>query len=125
MYVHNTCTELGEILFLYTVPSAAPSSLVSPSNTSTSITITWEPPPPHECNGIITHHKIGVRAHLSGVTTFITIPMPALSHNVVGLQPYTAYYLAVAAGTVNGTGPFTSELSVNTPQDGELVCNSS
>ena len=100
------------------VPTAAPTSLVSPRVTSTSLTVTWHPPPLENHNGILTHYVVRVENQRTrGVSSF-SVSSSSLLYTAVGLSPYTTYECSVAAGTINGTGPLTSELSVQTSEDG-------
>ena len=78
----------------------------------------WQPPPVQTRNGIITHYKLRLENQRTGLAHFITIHSSSLSHNAVGLNPYTSYDCSVAALTVNGTGPYSSEHAVQTSEDG-------
>lgn len=82
--------------------------------TSTSVTLSWNLPPASHHNGIITHHVIRVRSHLLGTITSVRVPMPALLHTLVDLQPYSRYDVSVASATDIGPGNYTRNFSIIT-----------
>lgn len=55
----------------------------------------------------------------TGDVQSISVPLSSLSYSAVGLSPYTLYECSVAAHTINGTGPYSSEHSVQTFEDGQ------
>lgn len=115
----NSPTGTLDITVSYSlVPSGPPTRPVSSDVTSTSFTLMWQPPPLQTHNGIITHYKLQLENTRTSVAHFITVHSSSLSHNVVDLSPYTSYECSVAALTVNGTGPYSSEHSVQTSEDG-------
>lgn len=82
--------------------------------TSTSVTLSWKLPPASHRNGIITHHIIRVRSHLFGTIISVVVPMPALLHTLVDLQPYSRYDVSVASATEVGPGIYTRNFSIIT-----------
>ena len=82
--------------------------------TSRSIQLMWVPPETDQQNGVIQHYLVIVRVtqthaslSINSSNTSITIP---------NLHPAYEYSIEVAAVTVN-VGPFSSSLSITTPDD--------
>lgn len=106
------------ILFLmYTVPSAAPLSVLPIAIDSTMISISWSPPNLNATNGVIRHYKVsiidiatGSGQTLTTADSHLTIPM---------LIPFTAYSVRVAAFTI-GTGPYSRPINITTAEDSKL-----
>ena len=83
---------------------------------STSATVSWNPPPADDINGIIIRYIINVTVVGSGVTFQLTSTTTSLS--VYTLTPYTTFICIIAAVTSAGTGPFGPPFTLITPQDG-------
>ena len=96
------------------VPSAAPEFTVS--TTATSVTITWQPLPTCEQNGVITNYTIAYRMEGRMDMSFIEIVVDAanLTAVVTPLTPYTNYTIKMAASTSVGRGVFGREVTVQT-----------
>ena len=96
------------------VPSAAPEFIVS--TTATSVTITWQPLPTCEQNGVITNYTIAYRMEGRMDMSFIEIVVDAanLTAVVTPLTPYTNYTIKMAASTSVGRGEFGPEMTVQT-----------
>lgn len=78
-----------------------------------SITVRWEPPPLEEQNGQITGYKIRYRKqkkHFQVETT----PANVRHYELRGLDKKSLYQVRISAMTVNGTGPFTEWISIET-----------
>jgi hypothetical protein len=97
------------------VPGASPSAPLLSAVTSTSFQLTWQPLPQKYHNGIITHYRLRLRNGRTGTYTYAIIQ--TLNYTASHLSPHTSYGCAVAAATVSGTGPYSSELSVMTSED--------
>ena len=83
--------------------------------TSTSIRLSWSPPPVNSRNGIITEYRINITEAITG--TVITLTSTATSITALGLHPYYTYECIVSAFTV-GIGPYSQAVQITTPQDG-------
>ena len=87
------------------------------ANSSTSIWLSWTPPPPATRNGIITEYRINVTELDTGrvmlLTTFAT------SFVVQALHPYYNYECTVSAHTV-ATGPYSFPVTIQTPEDSKF-----
>ena len=91
------------------------------SNSPTSITISWQPPPKKERHGIIKGFKLYYRERSSeGTTTIVTINSEVtLSKVVHGLFKYTEYEFQVSAFTSVGDGPKSVVNIERTKEDGK------
>ena len=107
---------LHVIFLLHVVPSP-PIGLKAFSITSTSMTISWQPP--HEPNGIISGYQVSYTPH--GESEYL--------HDVVGdtagteltsLKPHTEYTIRVRAKTVD-FGDYSTQVTVSTKEDGKLM----
>ena len=97
-------------------PSQAPVNVSVAVVSSTSVELSWTPPPPASRNGIITEYRIREvevdtgrqRDHVAFLTTIV----------VQSLHPYYTYHFSVSAHTLL-TGPFSAVEVVQTPEDGK------
>ena len=103
-------------LFPLPVPSAAPVFTVS--TTATSITITWQPLPLCEQNGVITNYIIAYRMEGGTVSEFV-VDAANRMHVVESLTSYTNYSIKMAASTSVGRGDFGPEVTVQTDESSE------
>jgi hypothetical protein len=102
-------------------PSAAPSDLIVTGSDSTSVSLSWNPPPAKDHNGqlIITGYTVKYGASTdaqSSTTTSYT------SIKIDNLNPNTEYTFLVCAKNAAGSGPFISK-SQRTAQIGEVANN--
>ena len=103
------------------VPSAAPEFSVT-AVTATSLTITWQPLPPCERNGVITNYTIAYRMEGGMDMSFreVVVVDTRLMHVVESLTPYTNYTIKMAATTSVGRGEFGPEMTVETYESSKL-----
>ena len=84
---------------------------------SSTVLITWQPPPLDDQNGIIISYVITISLEVND-----TVPQQYITSSlnvmVVGLHPFSTYVVAVAAETGVGRGPF-SGFTIRTPEDGK------
>lgn len=98
------------------VPVGAPVSLMIDSTTSTSIALSWSPPPQHQLNGVLRHYVVIIREIETGRNVSLTSIHP---QTVIGeLHPFYTYHSAVCAVTID-TGPCGSFEPVRLSQDGK------
>ena len=116
-YVISKITMGLNYNFFYTAPSGAPENIVATSLTSTSVRLSWNPPPADQQNGIITDYYINMTEIETGVTIQLTIT-GATSLFVDTLHPYYVYNFFISAATVVGQGPYSTLFSIQTPEDG-------
>ena len=105
----------------HSVPSAAPEFNIT-AVTATSITITWQPLPPCEQNGVITSYIIAYRMEGGMDMSFseVVVDDTRLMHVVESLTPYTNYTIKMAASTSVGWGEFGPEMTVQTNESSKL-----
>nr|XP_016852268.1 PREDICTED: roundabout homolog 3 isoform X2 [Anolis carolinensis] len=123
----------SEVLLVRTpeeVPSAPPQAvtvvMLGTSN-STSISISWEPPPPTEQNGIIQDYQIWCLGNESRYHINKTVDGTVHSTVLLGLVPGMVYRTEVAAATRAGVGvrsaPVTIQIKPLPDQDTVSVSN--
>ena len=103
---------------MFPAPNAAPEALVAVNVSSTSIVLSWSPPPTSQQNGIIREYTVNITevetaslTVLSSTTTSLLVP---------SLHPYYTYECAVSAYTVDN-GPYSEVLTVTTSEDGTFL----
>ena len=116
-HITYICMYVYTPLFPPPVPSAAPEFSVT-AVTATSITITWQPLPPCEQNGVITNYTIAYRME-GGTDSEIVVDAANRMHVVEPLTPYTNYTIKMAASTSVGCGDFGPEMTVSTDESSE------
>ena len=98
-------------------PTAAPSNFTLISRNSTTITISWDPPPFDKINGYIQHYVIAVTEHET-VAEFQE-QSNYTQATLQSLHPYYTYTCRVAAVTT-GPGPYTENITIQLPEDCEI-----
>ena len=109
---------------LFLVPTSPPHTFVNESILPTSVTFSWDPPPPEDRNGLIV--KYVIRAVVIDTGELFEVLIESNGTTVVygQLQPDSAYNFSVAAMTdAVGTGPFTDNITVITPPDGKILAS--
>ena len=105
------------ILFLSmpTVPNGPPENFTIISIIPRSVSLTWDPPPPENRNGIIISYTINLTEGETGQILQIFAETNNLT--IDSLRPFTAYILSITATTSVGVGSFSSVLQFTTPED--------
>ena len=103
--------------FFHTAPVGSPVSLEVVSTLSTSVTLSWSPPPEGQLNGVLRHYVLTVQELDSSrnVTLMSINSMIVLSD----LHPFYTYAIAVCPVTVD-VGPCAHFDPIQLPQDGKL-----
>ena len=99
-------------------PSGAPRSVAADEVTSTSIALSWDPPPIDEHNGVIAIYILRVSVQETG--TRMEVQTEATHYVFSFLHPYYTYSTSIAAVTVD-SGPFSDPYTVRTLEQGELL----
>ena len=118
---HNACALSHTIHYilnvLCTAPSAPPRNLSVISMSSTTITLSWDPPLSDQTNGYILHYVVVVTEHETASEfqeqsnyTQVTLQF---------LHPFYTYTCHVAAVTT-GPGPYTGNITIQLPEDGKI-----
>lgn len=98
-------------------PSEIPQNVTLEAASSTSIIIRWEPPPKESQNGIITGYKIRYKLKGSRRGDTFTTDGNRRLFALSGLEKGAQYSVKIAALSVNGTGPATDWMTVETYQN--------
>ncbi|CAG0894859.1 unnamed protein product [Darwinula stevensoni] len=99
------------------IPSDTPQNVTVEAASSTSIVVHWEPPPPEHQNGVITGYKIRYKERGRRGETITTDGNRRL-YAITNLEKGQEYSLRISALTVNGSGPWTDWIDVETyPMD--------
>ena len=100
------------------VPSASPQVLAISDIGTDRVEMTWQPPALTDQNGVIVGYLINITSLDSGVIQQLTSSSTSLL--IMNLQPFTRYSCVIAARTAVGLGPFSTVVSVQTMEAGEL-----
>ena len=98
-----------------TVPSAPPQHLRQDAITATSVTLSWQPPPLEDRNGLIRLYYVFVTELESGRS--FTLNSTATNYRVQNLHPFYTYNFSVAAVTV-AAGSISDNITVQTSEAG-------
>ncbi|KAI1891598.1 hypothetical protein AGOR_G00145430 [Albula goreensis] len=103
-------------------PSAPPQDIKCSSSSSTTLLVSWRPPPVESQNGALAGYI--VRYQVGGAESISGEPMeePAIPPTIdaillQGLEKWTQYRVTVAASTSKGTGPESQPLLCRTDED--------
>ncbi|XP_058496360.1 protein tyrosine phosphatase receptor type Db isoform X14 [Solea solea] len=102
-----------------TLPSAPPQDITCTSPTSTSILVSWAPPPLEFQNGIITGYSIQYSTTEGNKTTRRVdgIPLESSPYLLENLEKWTEYGITIRAQTEAGDGPESLQLLIRTEED--------
>ena len=104
-----------EVLTLGSAPSRPPRNVRVTIRSSREARVDWDLPPRQYWNGIISSHILEVTEMETGVVRQITT---SVNYRVLAnLHPHYNYQLRVASTAVN-TGPYSSPIFVQMPEDG-------
>ena len=100
-------------------PTAAPLNVRGVAIGSTSLSLSWNPPPPHHYNGRVRNYHVNI---LNVITNELTQSTTSNTQLIVpSLRPYSTYQCTVAAVTV-AQGPPSAPVMIQTYQDGKFPC---
>ncbi|CAB0030178.1 unnamed protein product, partial [Trichogramma brassicae] len=109
-------TEEIKVRTFGAAPSAPP-NVTAEAASSSSVIVRWEPPSEGQ-NGIITGYKIRYRQFdRRNHPVVITTEGNARMHTIAKLEKNVPYEVRVCAFNVNGTGPWSDWLSIETYED--------
>lgn len=98
-------------------PASSPEELNVTTIASSSVSLTWSPPPVNLRNGIIREYKINVSEVETGRELEFYSSTSAIT--ISTLHPFYTYLCRVSAFTVE-YGPYTEDLVFMTLEDGEI-----
>ena len=121
--------SLTMLLYYSVAPTGAPSNFVVNITTQNSVSLSWNPPPIDQQNGLIRYYVI--TCSTAGSSTVINWTSNTTELTIQNLQPYSQYSCTVAAFTI-AIGPASIQLNFTLPEAGEsgisfssnFVCNS-
>ncbi|XP_035273473.1 receptor-type tyrosine-protein phosphatase delta-like isoform X9 [Anguilla anguilla] len=119
-YTNEISTETPQ-----TQPSAPPQDVKCSSASSTSILVSWRPPPADLQNGIIAKYSVRYAAaamatageNASSPVRVADLPPESLRHLLENLEKWTEYSVSVSAHTEAGPGPASLPLLIRTEED--------
>lgn len=111
----NVCKMNGESIY-YAVPSSLPRNVVAITLTSRSVRVSWEPPLVEQQNGVIQYYLVMVMVQQTRAS--FSLNSSSTSRIIPNLHPAYVYSIEVAAVTI-GVGPYSSIISISTPDDGK------
>ena len=83
---------------------------------SSTVQLSWSPPPPSDQNGVITVYTISlVNMNTNQGSEYTT---SHTSITISSLNPFTTYHCAIAANTTVGMGPLSNSIPFLTDEDG-------
>lgn len=106
------------IFHLLTAPSGFPLDITVSVVNSSSVQLSWSPPPASQHNGVIRSYQIHITE--LDTTSFFLLSANLTSSVIATLHPFYSYNFSVAAVTI-GIGPFSAPHTVTTLEDGKTI----
>ena len=94
----------------HTAPSSPPQNLINQHLNSTSVKLSWDPPPPQDQNGVIRKYSVILRN--TTMSQYCTTTETSLT--LIQLTPNSTYHWTIAAHTVS-IGPYSNDTSLYIP----------
>ena len=104
-------------LLIFTAPSGPPLNIAVTGITSTSVTVSWDPP--IEPNGKIMGYK--VKYHEKDISGTKILDAPGQGYTIENLKPFRIYRISVACKSSGGIGRYSDEIENQTLPDGESL----
>ena len=113
--------SLTGLFLLPLAPSSAPGPVTGRNVSSSSLEVSWSPPPQADRNGIITNYTVYYRVKGSDASPIKSVQTGSSANqiNVTGLSIYTEYSISVSASTSAGEGPLSNAIPVRTGESSE------
>ena len=108
------------ILPFFTAPNGRPTDLRLTATSSTSITMSWSPPPAVNQRGVLTYYAIRWRKGWATYKQFNTDGV-VLTYHFDNLIPNQVYRFRIAAATKAGIGPYITWTAKTTLEAGEYI----
>lgn len=106
---------------LIIVPSTSPINVTVTTLSASTISVTWQPVPIRERNGIITEYNITYNANQWMHINTIQVTSREMSVILNSLIPFTTYNITVKAATTIGFGPDSEDAVATTFQAGKIL----
>ena len=94
-----------KLLFYALAPSGPPTNIKTTSRTTSSLSLTWDPPKKDKQNDVIISYSACV-SHSENGSCFQKFIFHTRKWDVRNLNPSTAYYVRVLASNKAGDGPY-------------------
>ena len=114
-------------LFFLSAPTAEPLNVEVSNASSTSLIITWKPPPPSETHGKIRQYSIRYQKVNCKATSSILKAWTYVNTNetlrfttVTSLAKWSCYAVQVSAVTIKN-GKWSTEIQCRTSEDGKIT----
>ena len=114
-------------MFSFLAPTAEPSNVKVSNASSTSLNVTWNPPPPSETHGKIRQYSIRYRkvnckttSSDLGAWTFVYTNETLRFTTITGLAKWSCYAVQVCAVTIKN-GKWSTEILCRTNEDGKII----
>ena len=98
-------------------PSGSPLNFSTEATTPRTLYFSWEPPLLEQQNGVILGYIVKIVSDYKKMMFQLYSNQHETSLSATIFEPYTMYRCAVAAFTTPGTGPYSDEETVLTPED--------
>ena len=119
------------MIVIFTVPNEVPSNIQLSAESPYSIRLSWDSPSEEQQNGQLIRYHIFIKESQLLYIRNRTIEVPGDDRNITfdisgshvqlidNLYPSHRYTVRIAAATRAGIGPFSTAITVTTPEDGE------
>ena len=108
-------------MFTHAVPSVPPSNVNGYVIDSTSISLSWEPPPQERQNGVVTGYLVNITEVETGNTSQLYTSSTSIT--LSSLHPSYTYICSIAAVTI-GPGPFSPNITLQVFEAGKRKLSS-
>ena len=115
------CILANSVCFsiLVAAPSGSPLNFSIEATAPRTLYFSWEPPVLEQQNGVIIGYVVNIISEDNGMMFQIYSDSNTTNISATLFTPYTVYRCTVAATTVPGTGPYSNEVLILTPEDGK------
>ena len=104
---------------LVAAPSGPPLNISVEATTPRTLYFSWEPPLLEQQNGVISGYVVNIISEENGMVFQIYSNNNATNISATLFTPYTVYRCTMASSTMPGTGPYSNEVLILTPEDGK------
>ena len=118
-FLHCVLIILDLLPTLTAAPSGPPLNFTIEAITPRTLYFSWEPPPLEQQNGVIIGYVVNIISDSNWMIFQIYSNSSSTNISATHFVPYTVYRCSVAASTEPGTGPYSDEVLILTPEDGK------
>ena len=105
------------------VPSGPPLNFSTEATSPRTLYFSWEPPLLEQQNGVILGYVVNIVLDDNSMMFQLYSDQHEENLSATLFKPYTVYRCAVAAFTTPGTGPYSDEETILTPEDSLVSIN--